>query len=211
MLDHKNTLGMSSVNPHSKMIVVGSLNVDNYLYSTNLPHNGKTNFLSSYAKFPGGKGLNQAVGLTKLGHQATLIGCLGSDTDANYLYKELEKYHVTTDGITRIQDTETGQAYIYVETSGDSMISILPGANTALTPKNRTAKTPIYGCQFLSHSNRNSFVCCKKACEIAQHSGVPIILKPAAIHHIPVNILEKVDFSFPMKMNYWNFNQILVH
>lgn len=135
MLDHKNTLGMSSVNPHSKMIVVGSLNVDNYLYSTNLPHNGKTNFLSSYAKFPGGKGLNQAVGLTKLGHQATLIGCLGSDTDANYLYKELEKYHVTTDGITRIQDTETGQAYIYVETSGDSMISILPGANTALTPK----------------------------------------------------------------------------
>ena len=90
MLDHKNTLGMSSVNPHSKMIVVGSLNVDNYLYSTNLPHNGKTNFLSSYAKFPGGKGLNQAVGLTKLGHQATLIGCLGSDTDANYLYKELE-------------------------------------------------------------------------------------------------------------------------
>ena len=148
VLDHKNTLGMSSVNPHSKMIVVGSLNVDNYLYSTNLPHNGKTNFLSSYAKFPGGKGLNQAVGLTKLGHQATLIGCLGSDTDANYLYKELEKYHVTTDGITRIQDTETGQAYIYVETSGDSMISILPGANTALTPKNRTAKTPIYGCQF---------------------------------------------------------------
>ncbi len=135
VLDHKNTLGMSSVNPHSKMIVVGSLNVDNYLYSTNLPHNGKTNFLSSYAKFPGGKGLNQAVGLTKLGHQATLIGCLGSDTDANYLYKELEKYHVTTDGITRIQDTETGQAYIYVETSGDSMISILPGANTALTPK----------------------------------------------------------------------------
>ena len=50
----------------------------------------------------------------------------------------------------------------------------------------------------------------EKACEIAQHSGVPIILKPAAIHHIPVNILEKVDFSFPMKMNYWNFNQILV-
>ncbi|MGQ4818559.1 PfkB family carbohydrate kinase, partial [Enterococcus faecium] len=63
-LDHKNTLAMSTVNPHSKMIVVGSLNVDNYLYSTNLPHNGKTNFLSSYAKFPGGKGLNQAVGLT---------------------------------------------------------------------------------------------------------------------------------------------------
>ena len=50
--------------------------------------------------------------------------------------------------VSRIQDTETGQAYIYVETSGDSMISILPGANTALTPKNRTAKTPIYGCQF---------------------------------------------------------------
>ena len=37
----------------------------------------------------------------------------------------------------------------------------------------------------------------EKACEIAQHSGVPIILKPAAIHHIPVNILEKVDFFIP--------------
>ena len=113
--------------------------------------------MSSYAKFPGGKGLNQAVGLTKLGHQATLIGCLGSDTDANYLYKELEKYHVTTDGITRIQDTETGQAYIYVETSGDSMISILPGANTALTPKNRTAKHLFMDASFVSFKQK--FLC----------------------------------------------------
>lgn len=198
VLDHKNTLGMSSVNPHSKMIVVGSLNVDNYLYSTNLPHNGKTNFLSSYAKFPGGKGLNQAVGLTKLGHQATLIGCLGSDTDANYLYKELEKYHVTTDGITRIQDTETGQAYIYVETSGDSMISILPGANTALTPKKIAQQKHLFmDASFCLIQTEIPLSAVKKACEIAQHSGVPIILKPAAIHHIPVNILEKVDFFIP--------------
>ena len=127
--------------------------------------------MSSYAKFPGGKGLNQAVGLTKLGHQATLIGCLGSDTDANYLYKELEKYHVTTDGITRIQDTETGQAYIYVETSGDSMISILPGANTALTPKNRTAKHLFMDASFCLIQTEIPLSAVEKACEIAQHSG----------------------------------------
>ena len=55
VLDHKNTLGMSSVNPHSKMIVVGSLNVDNYLYSTNLPHNGKTNFCLAMLNSPAEK------------------------------------------------------------------------------------------------------------------------------------------------------------
>lgn len=58
VLDYKNILGMFSVNLDSKMIVVGSLNVDNYLYLINLLYNGKINFLFSYVKFFGGKGLN---------------------------------------------------------------------------------------------------------------------------------------------------------
>ena len=54
MLDHKNTLGMSSVNPHSKMIVVGSLNVDNYLYSTNFTQR-QNKFLSAMLNSPAEK------------------------------------------------------------------------------------------------------------------------------------------------------------
>ncbi len=93
--------------------------------------------------------------------------------------------------VSRIQDTETGQAYIYVETSGDSMISILPVQTQRLHLKKIAQQKHLFmDASFVSFKQK--FLClCKKACEIAQHSGVPIILKPAAIHHIPVNILEK--------------------
>lgn len=42
--------------------------------------------------------------------------------------------NVNTKGLSRSNDAETGQAYIFVESTGDSMISILPGANAELSP-----------------------------------------------------------------------------
>lgn len=134
VLANTKSIGIPAENERSKVLVVGSINMDTYLYSSKLPHNGATNFLSNLSKRPGGKGLNQAIGTAKLGHQVRLIGCIGTDSDSNTMFQELKKNSVDTEGITRSNETETGQAYISVESSGDSMISILPGANAELSP-----------------------------------------------------------------------------
>lgn len=67
VLDNTNTLGFPDEGGKPKILVVGSINMDTYLYSPQLPHNGTTNFISSFTKLPGGKGFNQAVGTAKLG------------------------------------------------------------------------------------------------------------------------------------------------
>ena len=120
VLANTKSIGIPAENERSKVLVVGSINMDTYLYSSKLPHNGATNFLSNLSKRPGGKGLNQAIGTAKLGHQVRLIGCIGTDSDSNTMFQELKKNSVDTEGITRSNETETGQAYISVESSGDS-------------------------------------------------------------------------------------------
>lgn len=50
-----------------KVIVVGSTNMDRYLNFDQLPHTGKAVRTASSATYPGGKCLNQSVGLSRLG------------------------------------------------------------------------------------------------------------------------------------------------
>lgn len=83
----------------------------------------------------GGKGTNQSVGLARLGHKASLKGETGADADSAILFETLEKNKVITSGIHRNQKMQTGKAYIYAEKNGESAISILPGANSSLTPE----------------------------------------------------------------------------
>ena len=78
--------------------------------------------------------MNQAVGVSRLGHMVTLIGCVGTDGDAEIIDSAMEKYSLDTSGIKRIPGEQTGKAYIFVQKNGESIISILSGANHHLTP-----------------------------------------------------------------------------
>ncbi len=44
-----------------RLLVLGSLNIDDVLSVPQIPHGGETLKVSSAKVFPGGKGLNQAV------------------------------------------------------------------------------------------------------------------------------------------------------
>ncbi|KOR88048.1 PfkB family carbohydrate kinase [Paenibacillus solani] len=198
VLDNTNTLGFPDEGGKPKILVVGSINMDTYLYSPQLPHNGATNFISSFTKHPGGKGFNQAVGTAKLGHRVRLIGCLGSDMESNSIFQDLEKNGVSTIGITRSSDTETGQAYIFVESSGDSMISVLPGANADLSPQKIEQQTGLFSdAKFCLIQTEIPVKTVEKACSIAKNEGLSIILKPSASKIISDTILKQIDYLIP--------------
>lgn len=198
ILNNTHSLGTPAENERSKILVVGSINMDTYLYSSRLPHNGSTNFLSNLSKRPGGKGLNQAIGTAKLGHQVQLIGCVGSDSDSNTMFQELKKNSVNTEGLSRSNDTETGQAYIFVESSGDSMISILPGANAELSPsiieRNDHLFSDVNYCLVQTEIPIDTV---EKTCSLAKEKSVKIILKPAASKSISDSILKKINYLIP--------------
>ena len=133
-LDNDTTLGVPSGMNTPKIIVIGSINIDTYLNVAQLPYTGKTVSTSSSFICPGGKGINHAIGASKLCHHVSIEGNIGFDPGSDNIFRALNENGVDTSGIARCFYADTGKAYIFVEEGGDSMISILAGANNIFTP-----------------------------------------------------------------------------
>src|ERR1700678_3542586 len=63
----------------SKVLVLGSINMDLVTETRTFPRLGETLFGAAFATHPGGKGANQAVAAARLGASVTMIGRVGSD------------------------------------------------------------------------------------------------------------------------------------
>src|SRR5690606_34117792 len=115
----------------SRVVVVGSFNVDHVWTTATLPHPGET-LGGRYATGPGGKGFNQAVACARSGARTTFICALGDDPGG-----QLARALAADDGIDlrALRSTEpTGTAGIYVDGEGRNSIVIGAGANGVLSP-----------------------------------------------------------------------------
>lgn len=118
----------------SKIVCVGSMNMDIAAYSTTLPRPGETVFGSSLMTSPGGKGLNQAVSARRLGAQVAFVGNLGRDDAGNAVAAFLDAEGIDTSGIARVDGVPTGAAIILVDAKSENAIVVIPGANMAWPP-----------------------------------------------------------------------------
>ena len=116
----------------SKILVVGSLNLDYVIEVENMPKAGETIFGKSLKKVPGGKGANQAYAIGKLGGDVAMIGAVGDDDAGQILLNNLKSVNVDTRGIEIIKENVTGQAYIYVDANGQNCITVISGANAVV-------------------------------------------------------------------------------
>lgn len=117
----------------SKIIVVGSINMDIVLQVPHVPKVGETLFADQVKYFDGGKGANQAIAASKLGGDVYMIGKIGNDANGKRLIENLKNNSVNTDGVTIDKTQSTGTAYINVYASGENNIIVNKGANERLT------------------------------------------------------------------------------
>lgn len=115
----------------SRILVVGSLNMDMTARVEKLPELGATIMANDFYKSCGGKGANQAIAMSKLGLDVSMIGMVGRDDDGEELIKNLINNGI--DNKVIYSNTTTGKAIITVDTKGDNNIIVIPGANFALT------------------------------------------------------------------------------
>jgi ribokinase len=111
-----------------RIAVVGSINLDLVARSERLPRPGETVTGATFARYPGGKGANQAVACALLGAEVTLIGAVGRDPLAEEALAGLRGAGVTLDLID--SESPTGIAVILVDEAGETEIVVAPGANT---------------------------------------------------------------------------------
>ncbi|MGH3018345.1 MAG: ribokinase [Gaiellaceae bacterium] len=113
-----------------KIAVVGSINLDLVVQCERLPRPGETVSGARFARYPGGKGANQAVAAARLGAEVTFTGAVGRDSFAEEALAGLRGAGVAMRVVER--DAPTGVALIEVSADGETTIVVAPGANAEL-------------------------------------------------------------------------------
>jgi ribokinase len=111
-----------------RITVVGSINLDLVARCERLPRPGETVSDATFARYPGGKGANQAVACARLGATVTMIGAVGPDTLADEALAGLREGGVGLD--LHPSTKPTGIAVILVDAAGETEIVVAPGANS---------------------------------------------------------------------------------
>ncbi len=111
--------------------VLGSINMDLIAKVDRLPKSGETVGGHEFTTAAGGKGANQALAAGRAGATVHMCGAVGNDTFAAPSLAYLESAGVSL-ARARSVDGATGTALIMVDTHGENIIAVVPGANGAI-------------------------------------------------------------------------------
>lgn len=136
--------------------VVGSINMDIILNMERIPDSGENITGTEYGYACGGKGANQAIGLSRLGSRVKMIGKVGNDSNGNKLIDNLKNNNVDVTDIS-IEGSQTGLAAIMIDGEGKNRIVVYEGANSEIEPSEAvgciTTDLDLLLVQFETHEN----------------------------------------------------------
>lgn len=178
------------------ILVIGSANVDYTIETDKQPQMGETVEGKNLSVNSGGKGLNQAVAISKLGGKVSFLGAVGCDNNSQILLDALKEYNVKFVGIKH-NGLPTGSAFITI-VKGDNSIILNQGANSAVTPdfieKNSDLITTADYVVLQLEIPIQSII---KICDIAKSSNTKIVLNPAPFKELPCEIFDCIDYIIP--------------
>lgn len=163
----------------SRVVVVGSLNLDYFTRVESLPRPGETIAADRLTRFRGGKGANQAIAASRQGCEVTLIGAVGTDEGGGAYRRALEEEGIQTDHI-RTAPGETGAAFLTVDRDGENMIVVAAGANGEVRRADVTrAAAAIESCDLLLLQFEVPATALVEAARIANQCGIPVVINPS--------------------------------
>lgn len=113
-----------------KIINFGSLNIDKVCNVEDFVQPGETIMATGYSVNAGGKGLNQSVAAARAGAQVLHAGAVGND---GLFLKEILADAGADVSCLRTMDTESGCAFIEVNSKGQNRIIVSAGTNRMYT------------------------------------------------------------------------------
>ena len=181
---------------NNKILVVGSANTDLVIHTEKMPKIGETLSGSNFAVNAGGKGLNQAVAISKLGNDVSFLGAVGNDINGTMLVDTLKGYGIDFIG-KRVDGVATGTAVITV-VNGDNCIILDEGANGTVSPQLAEENAEkIKNSDFVVLQLEIPLETVVKVCEIAKEGSTKVILNPAPYKELPKEIYSMVDYLIP--------------
>ena len=182
----------------SRVLIVGSANVDYTVALPRLPEPGETVSDGTLLINHGGKGANQAVAARRLGAEVRLIGCVGEDAPGRDVRAALAREGIGVDGVLSTPAAATGTAIISVDTRGRNQISVAPGANRTLSIEQVQARAEdlawaqVIVCQLETPLPSVRWVLAE-----ARRRGVITLVNPAPVPATPIDFFALVDYLTP--------------
>lgn len=182
-----------------KILVIGSLNMDQSIRLDRMPLVGETVMGYGITYQAGGKGANQACAAGRLQAQVRMVGCVGEDSFGQTLRNQVEACGVDVSGIRRTEDCATGMAVIYVDGKGDNSIVVIPGANGACSTEYLQQMDEwLCWCDYLLMQMEIPHETVFCAARRAKELGKTVILNPAPVpDSLPEGLLALTDYVTP--------------
>uniref|UniRef100_A0A493TNG3 Ribokinase n=1 Tax=Anas platyrhynchos platyrhynchos TaxID=8840 RepID=A0A493TNG3_ANAPP len=148
--------------------------------TTRLPKAGETVLGQKFFIGFGGKGANQCVQSARLGAKTSLICKVGNDSFGNDYVENLKKNGVSTAFVGQTTEAATGTASIIVNSEGQNVIVIVPGANLLLNSEDlKRASDVICKAKVVVCQLEISPAVSLEALKMARASGVKTLFNPA--------------------------------
>ena len=178
--------------------VLGSINMDLVTEVAQLPRAGETVLGESFARYPGGKGGNQAVAAARMGVKVAFFGKVGDDPFGEELLQSLRRDRVDVQAVQCETRIPSGSASILVAGNGENMIACTPGANglvdadyiDRVLPEIATAKVLLL--QFETPIKTLAYLFKRLPKE-----GPLVILDPAPAQDLSPLLLDRIDIITP--------------
>lgn len=181
-----------------RIAVIGSYAAGLTMKSSRLPVVGETLIGNSFVQIHGGKGSNQAVACARLGADVDFYTCLGQDVFGESAVKLYKEEGINSDKIKISKTHSTGAGFVMVFDSGDNSILIDFGANNDISEEDiDEIEDVIKSSSVLLLQLEINIIAVKRAIQLANKHGVPVILNPAPFQHMDDEMLRMVDIITP--------------
>src|SRR6266700_4034048 len=177
----------------SRILVLGSLNMDLVLTVSHLPQPAETVLGERLGRYPGGKGANQAVAAARLGGQVAMVGRIGADDFGPELVANLKTNGVDASGVEP-DNSATGAALIFVGPDGQNMIAVVPGANGRLDNFDiERAVAKLQSGDVLVMQLEIPMDVIMQAAQAARRAGAHVVLNAAPAQRLDAGLLNQVE------------------
>jgi ribokinase len=173
--------------------IVGSANMDIVFTVERTPLPGETLLAESAARFPGGKGLNQAVAAARAGAATRFIGAIGHDENGTVLAATIADAGIAGD-LVRRAPVPTGQAFIVVDGSGENTIIVASGANATVTELGPADRAALDSAAVLLMQLELPLGVVRSAAAEVHRAGGVVILNAAPAQELPRELLADLDY-----------------
>ena len=159
---------------------------------------GETVSGNNFQTFHGGKGANQAVAVARLGYPVSMVAKVGDDEFGSRLRNGLRLAGVDVRAVATAKGTASGVALIYLDRKGQNSITVVPGANGRLRPRDLEKALPLLrSAGMILAQLEVPLETVEYLCAAAHRIHVPLMLDPAPARPIRRKLLRQVTYLTP--------------